>query len=214
MNGDRKVLTKAVARALSGKGAHVEPGSIFVGLDWRIAGTRREHVAHSLFQLLNHMVFCQDWVMSWLDREKPPSTSTSWRRADGPATREEWEQAVRRFRSGLNELARRSREADPLSKRGKTTRLEMLQTVASHNSYHAGQVVLLRRMLNASSERITFWYIGVGAVSASRLSSSATRVFASWPHDGIDSPCQKRNQRETQTRPLYTSLQTQELDGV
>jgi uncharacterized damage-inducible protein DinB len=147
MNGDRKTLTKAIARALSGKGAHVEPGSVFVGLDWRVAGTQREHVAHSLFQLLNHMVFWQDWVVSWLDGKEPPRASTNWRGPAGPAGREEWEQAVRRFRRGLDELARCSREGDPLSKRGKTTRLEMLQTVASHNSYHAGQVVLLRRML-------------------------------------------------------------------
>jgi uncharacterized damage-inducible protein DinB len=147
MNGDRKALTNAIARALSGKGAHVDPGSIFVGLDWRVAGARRERVPHSLFQLLNHMVFWQDWVVSWLDGKKPPSTSASWRSAEGPAGREEWEQAVRRFSGGLDALARRSRDPDPLSKRGRTTRLEMFQTVASHNSYHAGQVVLLRRML-------------------------------------------------------------------
>lgn len=147
MNGERKALSKAIARALSGKGAHIDPRNIFVGLDWRVTGTRREHVAHSLFQLLNHLVFWQDWVVSWLDGKKLPSTSNSWRGTEGPAGREEWEQAVRRFRSGLDELARRSREPDPLSKRGKTTRLEMLQTVAAHNSYHAGQVILLRRIL-------------------------------------------------------------------
>jgi uncharacterized damage-inducible protein DinB len=95
------------------------------------------------------MVFWQDWTVNWLDGKKPPSTAGSWRGSDGPASREEWERAVRRFRSGLDELKRHSREADVLSKRGKTSRIEMLHTVASHNSHHAGQVVLLRQMLGA-----------------------------------------------------------------
>lgn len=147
MTGESKALTKAIARALSGKSAHVEPSSVFVGLDWKVVGTRPEGVAHSVFQLLNHMVFWQDWVVSWLDGKKPPSTSGSWRGSDRPASREEWERTVGRFRSGLEELARCSREADLFSKRGKTSPLEMLQTAISHNSYHAGQVVILRQML-------------------------------------------------------------------
>jgi uncharacterized damage-inducible protein DinB len=95
------------------------------------------------------MVFWQDWIITWLDGKKPPSTTGSWRGSDFPASQEEWERAVPRFRSGLDELARRAREADLVSKRGTTSRLEMLYTVASHNSYHAGQVVVLRQMLGA-----------------------------------------------------------------
>jgi uncharacterized damage-inducible protein DinB len=106
-------------------------------------------VAHTVFQLLNHMVFWQDWVVAWLDGQKPPSTSGSWRGSDGPATREEWERAVGRFRSGLAELARCAGEGDLLIKRGRTSPLEMLQTAISHTSYHTGQVVMLRQMLGA-----------------------------------------------------------------
>ncbi len=149
MNRDNKNLNKAMARALSGKGAHTEPGSVFAGLDWKVVSLRPDHVAHSLFQLLNHMVFWQDWVISWLDGTKPPTASGSWRSSQGPASRDEWERAVRRFRTGLDNLASRSREADLFSTRGRTSQLDMLQTVASHNSYHTGQVVLLRRILGA-----------------------------------------------------------------
>lgn len=40
-----------------------------------------------------------------------------------------------------------TQEADLLVKRGTKTQLEMLQTIASHNSYHIGQVVVLRQRL-------------------------------------------------------------------
>jgi uncharacterized damage-inducible protein DinB len=149
MNADLKAPSKAIARALAGRSAHLDPARVFVGLDWKVVGTRPEGVAHSLFQLVNHMVFWQDWTVIWLDGKKPPSTAGSWRGNHAPGSREEWDLAVRRFRSGLDELTRRARDTDLLSRRGKTSRLEMLHTVASHNSYHAGQVVVLRQMLGA-----------------------------------------------------------------
>lgn len=149
MNGDRQVLTKTIIRALSGKSAHIHPRSVFAALDWKVVGTRPARVAHSVFQLLNHMVFWQEWVVRWLEGQRPPSSSGSWRGGDAPASRAEWEEGVARFESGLDALARCAREGDLLSRRGKTTRLAMLQTAISHNSYHAGQVVILRQLLGA-----------------------------------------------------------------
>lgn len=45
-----------MTRALSGKGAHVEIRHAFEGLDLKIAGARPNGAAHSIFQLLNHMI--------------------------------------------------------------------------------------------------------------------------------------------------------------
>jgi uncharacterized damage-inducible protein DinB len=149
VNADPKVLTRAIARALAGRSAHLDPARVFEGLDWKLVGARPEGAAHSLFQLINHMVFWQDWTLNWLDGKKSLSTAGSWRGSNGPGNPEEWELAVRRFRSGLDELTRHARKTDLLSRRGRTSRLEMLHTVASHNSYHAGQVVVLRQTLGA-----------------------------------------------------------------
>lgn len=150
MKADGKILDRAVGHALSGKGAHVEVKNVFSGLNWKVAGTRPEGVPHSLFQLLNHMIYWQDWVVKWLDGEKPPipkHASGSWPLGAGPASSEDWKRNVRRFESDLDKLHRQVGEADLLSKRGGKSRLEMLRTIASHNSYHAGQVVLLRQLL-------------------------------------------------------------------
>lgn len=46
-------------------------------------------------------------------------------------------------------MTRAAEEADLLAKRGTKAPLEMLQTIASHNSYHLGQVVILRQRLCA-----------------------------------------------------------------
>lgn len=152
MSSDTRVLEKTVRRALSGKGAHVEAQSAFAGLRWKHAGTERDGAPHTVFQLLNHMIYWQEWVVKWLDgqdRPIPRHASGSWPGRAQPASAEEWKRAVARFRKGLGELNRRSRRTDVFSKHGKKTRLEMLHTLASHNSYHVGQVVLLRQMLGA-----------------------------------------------------------------
>ncbi len=145
------VIEKALEQALSGKGAHVDAQHIFDGLDWKVAGDVPGATGHSPFQLLNHMIFWQDWAIKWLDGEKAPipkHAAGSWPGGLAPGSREEWDRTVRQFKSGLKGLEQRIRQGDleTRPRRGKT-RLAMLQTMASHNSYHAGQVVTVRQML-------------------------------------------------------------------
>lgn len=150
--GNRKILDKALGHALSGMGAHFETETVFAALDWGLAGIRPENAPHSIFQLLNHMLYWQEWVERWFDGKTPPipaHASGSWPGEAGPANRKEWDRTVRRFHGGLKVLTRRSREADLFSKRRTKSEFEMLHTIASHNSYHAGQIVLLRQMLGA-----------------------------------------------------------------
>ena len=156
MSGDRNVLERTVGHALSGEGAHVEARSAFEGLDWKVSGTRPDRVPHSIFQLLNHMIYWQEWVVKWLDGENPPipkHASGSWPGNAGPVSPEDWERAVGRFGTLLDELSHRSGEADlysmSVSVGSEKSRLEMFQTIGSHNSYHLGQVVLMRQMLGA-----------------------------------------------------------------
>jgi uncharacterized damage-inducible protein DinB len=150
MSSASKTLEGVARHAITGKGAHVETDGIFSGLDWKVAGARRRGVPHSLYQLLNHMEYWQDWVVQWLDGKDPPvpaHASGSWPGGVAPADRRQWEAAVAKFRRGLAELDRRARSMDLLSGRGRKSRLEMLQTIGAHNSYHAGQAVLLRKLL-------------------------------------------------------------------
>lgn len=148
----RNMLEKTIGNALSGKGSHVATKTLCAGLGWKAAGARPEGVPHSVFQLLNHMSYWQEWVAKWLDGGNPPVPKHApggWPGSVGPANAAEWQRAVRGFRNGLAKLDRQSREADLLTTRGKHSRLGMLQAIASHNSYHAGQIVVLRQILGA-----------------------------------------------------------------
>ena len=150
MNRSERVLRKVVGRALSGKGAHAASAQVFSGLDAQAAGTQPENLPHTLFQILSHIVYWQEWVVKWLDGEKPrvpKHASGSWPATAAPANEKEWQTIVKRFQDGLKQLELNSREADLLAGSGKQSRLEMLQAIASHNSYHIGQAVVLRQVL-------------------------------------------------------------------
>ena len=147
---DDKELTNIVGRALSGEGAHAASQNVFDGLDWNAIAMRPPGVPHSIFQVLSHTAYWQDWVLHWLDGKNPKvpkHAAGSWASDPSPASPEEWKRAVRNFRSGLDKLERQARKVDLLGTIGKTSRLRMLHTIASHTSYHIGQVVMLRQLL-------------------------------------------------------------------
>lgn len=152
MNDDRRMLEAAVDRVLSGRDVHAGPVTALERLDWKVAGRRPDGFPHSILQLVNHMTYWQHWVVKWLDGQEPPlphHAGGSWPGSVSPATEAEWESAVAAFLRELDALTSRSRGADLLSQIGEKSRLEMLQAIAAHNSYHLGQVVALRRILGA-----------------------------------------------------------------
>jgi hypothetical protein len=146
------VVRRTALDGLTGAGAHTETASVFDGLDWKLAGTRPRGGPHSIFQLLNHLNFWQDWAVAWLDGDDPAMprhASGSWPGKPAPASAAEWRKSVRRLRAGCTALARRARTGDLLAKPGAKTRLEMLRVIGAHNSYHAGQAALVRQLLGA-----------------------------------------------------------------
>ena len=145
-------LHRTIRAVLTGKGAHAATREIFDGLDWKLAGARPPGSPHSAYQLLEHMAYWQEWVVQWLDGDDPATpkhAAGGWPGGQRPATAADWRRAVTRFRRTLAALERHSRGDDLLAKPGDKTVLEMLQAIGSHNSYHAGQVALLRQVLDA-----------------------------------------------------------------
>jgi uncharacterized damage-inducible protein DinB len=147
----RRDTTNAIVEyGLTGGDAHVATRHVFDGLDWRTAGARVKGSPHTLYELLNHMVFWQQGVLLWLSGRTPPMpehAADTWPAPSAPTTRAEWLAAVRRFQTGLARLERAGKRATATRKGNSKSSLGMLAAVAAHNSYHAGQAVLLRQLL-------------------------------------------------------------------
>lgn len=151
MASQQAVTRRALERALTGEGAHVTMGALFEGVNWRTAGKVPNGGGTTLFELLSHIVFWQDWVVKWLRGKAPripSSAAKSWPTRRTPSSAATWTRLLRRYERDRAVLHQCLSDVPPLFQdRGGRTALEMLQTIASHNSYHAGQVVMVRKQL-------------------------------------------------------------------
>ena len=149
---DLDTLRAVVGQALSGRGAHVKTKGALDELDWQLAGARPGDAPHSIFRLVNHIVYWQDFGLAWLAGAKPETpehADDSWPGAETPEDESEWKKLVGRYEEGLDEFHKRVEGSDLFAGSHKKSTLEVLQMIASHNSYHIGQVAQLRRMLGS-----------------------------------------------------------------
>ena len=146
---------RTLGHSLRGEGAHVEVSAAIDGMDWRLAGVRPPGAPHSVFRVLNHMIYWQDVFLQRLTGAYAPSPAHAidgWPGEDAPRDAAQWTAAVERFNQGLvalQALINPDTLDDVLPNWNYRTRAEAIANVASHNSYHLGQLVLLRRMLGA-----------------------------------------------------------------
>jgi uncharacterized damage-inducible protein DinB len=150
-----------------GKGAHVDPVSAVEDISAQNAARRLEGYPHSIWQIVEHMNYWMSYELARIAGEKPyypQKAIESWPAhpeggGEGVAAEEHWQATIGRFADLLASLARMSesegavlervvRNAGPQSPRESTVR-SILWQMAAHNSYHTGQVALLRRQLGA-----------------------------------------------------------------
>lgn len=149
MSDSDQVLQKVLSDALSGRGAHANTAAALDGLSLQQAGAFVPGSPHTIFQIVNHLSFWQGFALAWLNGEKPAtpeSAALSWPGEAMPSSEEEWEAAVESFRQGLASICERVERGDLSEAVGEKSAAEIVQLIASHNSYHVGQVALLRRI--------------------------------------------------------------------
>lgn len=106
-----------------------------------------------MWEIVHHLIFWQDYCLRLLDGEDPVApkhASESWACTEGPIEEQEWADAVGHFLAGLTmaEQAARADLTDSILARPQESRIEVLQSLIGHNSYHLGQLVTLRQLLS------------------------------------------------------------------
>ena len=151
MSSKDELLRKILLQALTGRGSHVLVEHALEGLDSELAGKRPAGMPHSIFEIVNHLFYWQDFSLQWLNGQKPSTpehADDSWPGDKGPKDAQEWGETVDRFHRGLEEFGQWVESEDLFSDRGSgKTAVEIIQMIATHNSYHTGQIASLRRLL-------------------------------------------------------------------
>ena len=151
-----------------GKGAHVDPIACVEDISAELAARTVLDYPHSIWQIVEHMNYWMDHDLGHIAGEDPwyPDRAIeSWPTHPIPAddlraADEAWRATIRRFtdllawlagmaESDAAELARKVQCLGPAQSRRESTVHAILWQIAAHNSYHAGQIALLRRQFGA-----------------------------------------------------------------
>lgn len=148
------MINRYLQSGLQGKYAHYQTDMLFDGLSWERAGEKPEGSPHSVWELLFHMNYWQEFILAELQEESPESPqdlSESWPDSPSPSHEKEYTDMVTRFLKGLGRSMQQASKDSLEEGIGgrKRTPADLLMVLINHNSYHGGQVVFARRLTGA-----------------------------------------------------------------
>lgn len=153
MNSSEEIREQ-ILRSLRGA-AHPEVLASLEGIPSADRGRRIPGLPHTFWQLLEHLRIAQKDILDFgreSDYESPDFPKGYWPESESPPSDAAWNESLRAFRRDLNELEKivADPEVDltaPIPHLDGVTWFREVMLVATHNAYHVGQVVQLRRAL-------------------------------------------------------------------
>jgi uncharacterized damage-inducible protein DinB len=154
---------RAMQELLYGSGAHVDPTACLEDVAEELAGRMLQGFPHTIWQIVGHLNYWIDYDLRRIGGGTPTypvQAIESWPSSRAPASDEQWQDELRRFASLLDEVKTlAASDAEVLQRHVAATHAShdaisssveavLWQTIV-HNSYHIGQVALLRRCFGA-----------------------------------------------------------------
>jgi hypothetical protein len=152
-------LRKHVENLLRMEGAHLSFEEAVKDFPADLRGIKPAGAAHSAWELLEHMRIAQDDILdfsrnpSYRDKKFPDDY---WPASASPPDDHAWDRSVKQFQSDRKEMLSLLADTkhDLLARiphgKGQTLLREAL-ILADHNSYHLGQLMLVRKMLESGA---------------------------------------------------------------
>jgi len=151
-------LQKHLLNLLNFEGAHMGFDEAVRGFAPKLRGKKIRGAPHTAWQLVEHMRIAQ-WDILEFSRDakhvSPKFPEGHWPKSYAPPSEAAWKKSLASFRHDLEEMKKLVAQADeeklyaPIPHGDGQTLLREALLVADHNSYHLGQLVMLRKMLGA-----------------------------------------------------------------
>jgi uncharacterized damage-inducible protein DinB len=154
---------RTLIELLYGKAAHANPVACVEDISFELAGRRASNLPHSIWQLVSHLNYWMDYELQRIRGENPAypaHAAQSWPHEAAPVNEDEWKKTIAQFKKLLGELAalgestpdvlaREVQATHPTHVKYSSTLLAVLWQTLVHNSYHVGQIAMLRQSLGA-----------------------------------------------------------------
>jgi uncharacterized damage-inducible protein DinB len=156
-------LEQTVMRELlRGKGAHADVLACVEGVPPEIAGRQVPGFPQSIYGVVWHAAYWMHYEVARIEGQLPrypDHADASWPSQPAPGSEAEWAKTVAHFRAGIaaldalaalpgDQAERKVALTSGTTNQGDNVKDIVWQTLV-HNSYHIGQVVLLRQALGA-----------------------------------------------------------------
>ena len=148
-----------LAQAIIGDSAAAPAAHILEGLPEELTHRRLPNVPHTIYEELWHLAFWQQITLDWIAGIETPYPNQPSDGFPPKSSSESWQQLRQRFLQGAEQAAAAAaqdtqRLDHPVrcpSRPGASTRImsvrDQLISLAAHNAYHLGRIVLLRQLL-------------------------------------------------------------------
>jgi uncharacterized damage-inducible protein DinB len=149
---------QALQELLRGKGAHVDPIACVEDVSEELAKKRIDGFPHSIADLVFHMNYWMNYELKRIRKEKPKYPEHN--AESFPSAPQDWDHLKRDLSWFLAEFAKLAqlpqseldRQLESIQEGDKKvsgTLEAVLWQMVAHNSYHAGQIAMIRRALGA-----------------------------------------------------------------
>lgn len=152
---DEQILKSQLTSLLNGSEVHASLETILGQVNPLNYGIGLESLPYTLWQLLEHLRISQKEILDYMKGLKTPPRkwpSEYWPKDLGPRKKEDWTKSLKNFHKDHEAILKTLQKIAlfdqvPHQNEGHIFLREFL-LLASHQSYHLGQFVALRRLLN------------------------------------------------------------------
>lgn len=152
-----KVLINNLADLINGGNAHASLDDVLENIPLELLGERPHNLPYSIWQIAEHIRIAQWDILEFSrnsDHVSPKWPEGYWPHETKPGSKGLWEKCVEQIRSDLKsfiELLNNSGDNlyKPFDYGDGQSLLKEALVLADHNSYHTGEIIVLRRILGA-----------------------------------------------------------------
>ncbi len=152
-----QALRQHLLYLLKDGGAHAKFDNVIDNFPARLRGKKISNFPHTAWMLLEHMRIAQGDILEFSRNAKhvsPKWPEGHWPKSEAPSSAAAWTKSVSSFRKDLKAMEGLITDPKtdlyaPLPWGDGQTILREALLVADHNAYHLGQLVALRRVLDA-----------------------------------------------------------------
>jgi hypothetical protein len=137
--------------------AHIPLDAALENLPFSLLGKRPQNVPYSIWQLSEHIRIAQWDILEFSKSARhisPKWPEDYWPKEVEPSSENEWNDCVKQIkedRKAFINLLKNAGEtlAKPFEHGEGQSLLKEALVIADHNSYHTGEIIIVRRLLNA-----------------------------------------------------------------